>query len=290
MIIDIHNHADYHGYNAEQIVQNMDEHGIDVTCLLSWEAPTTDYDPGTKAFLSPFSDMPVPFERCVAYKGKAPKRFLLGYMPDPRLPDSIARFKAAIKLYDIRMGGELKLRMMYDNPDGIRMYRFCGENDLPVLLHLDYELDTGTYPWPNYWFGGGIDAFERALALCPETNFIGHAPGFWAHISGDGLYKTEAYPKAPVLPGGKVEALLEKYPNLYCDISAGSGHNALSRDYAFSQKFLETWQDRVLYGRDYYDGIHRELLEKTLSLPKEILEKIYCGNARRILRNGDDII
>ena len=287
MIIDIHNHADYHGYSVDKMLRNMDEQGIDITCLLSWEAPVSDYDPASKHALSPFSDTPVPFERCAAYKDKAPGRFLLGYAPDPRLPDSIERLKAAIELYDISICGELKLRMMYDNPDAVRMYRFCGQNGLPVLMHFDYELGGGTYPWPDYWYGGGIDALERVLALCPETNFIGHAPGFWAHISNDELYKTESYPKAPVIPGGRVEALLEKYPNLYCDISAGSGFNALNRDHAFTVKFLETWQDRVLFGRDYFDNVHQTLLDN-LPLPAPVLEKIYSGNALRILRRKID--
>ena len=74
-------------------------------------------------------------------------------------------------------------------------------------MHFDYELGGG--PWP-YWYGGGIEALERVLALCPETNFIGHAPGFWAHISGDRLYKTESYPKCPITRPGKIELLLEK--------------------------------------------------------------------------------
>ena len=288
MIIDIHNHADYHKYSAEKILENMDKYGINITCLTSWECPVTDYDPMTKQNFSPFSDMPVPFERCVSYKEKAPDRFLLGYAPDPRKPDSIDRLKAVIALYDISMYGELKLRMMYDDLDAIRMYRVCGEYGLPVLMHFDYELGGGTYPWTSYWYGGGLDVLERVLALCPETNFMGHAPGFWAHISDDAYYKTEAYPKKPVIPGGKIERLLEKYPNLYCDISAGSGNNALNRDHDFSRKFLETWQDRVVYGRDYFDNVHRETLE-SLSLSEDTLQKIYCGNAKRILRNGDKI-
>jgi predicted TIM-barrel fold metal-dependent hydrolase len=279
MIVDIHNHADYHGYSCEAMLRSMDENGIDVTCLLSWEAPPGEYDPATKHAFSPFSDMPVPFERCAAYKEKAPERFLLGFCPDPRRPDAAGRMKAALNLFGVSLCGELKLRMMYDNPDALRLYRFCGEHGLPVLLHLDYELD-------NWWYGGGIGALERALALCPETNFIGHAPGFWAHISGDGLYKTASYPGGPVLPGGQVERLLEQYPNLYCDISAGSGHNALDRDHGFARGFLQTWQDRVLFGRDYYDSIHRELLE-SLGLPAEVLRKIYEGNAKQILRGGN---
>jgi len=281
MIIDIHNHADYHGYSCEAMLRNMDENGIDITCLLSWEAPTTDYDPGTKHAFSPFSDNPVPFERCVAYKTQAPERFLLGFCPDPRRPDAIGRMKAVLGLYDLSMCGELKLRMMYDNPDAVRLYRFCGENGLPVLLHLDYEIS-------NWWYGGGIDALERALALCPETNFLGHAPGFWAHISGDECYKTQSYPKGPVIPGGRIEQLLAKYPNLYCDISAGSGLGALNRDCDFTRAFLLNWQDRVLYGRDYFDSAHRTLLE-SLGLPAAVLRKIYEGNARRILRGGENI-
>ena len=288
MIIDIHNHAEYHGYNAEKIIANMDENGIGVTCLMSWEAPENEYDPATKSAFSPLSRYPVPFERCIAYREKAPDRLLLGFAPDPREPDAIGRLRSAVELYDISICGELKLRMMYDNPDALRMYRFCGGAGLPVLMHFDYELGGGTYPWPNYWYGGGIEALERVLALCPETNFIGHAPGFWAHISNDGRHTSEAYPKGPLVPGGKIEALLEKYPNLYCDISAGSGHNALSRDLEYSHGFLERWQDRVLFGRDYFDGIHRALLE-SLSLSAEALEKIYNKNARRILRNGDKI-
>ena len=281
MIIDIHNHADYHGRDVDAMLRNMDENGIDVTCLLSWECPAHEYDPATKHAFSPVSDMPVPFERCVAYKERAPERFLLGFCPDPRRPDALGRMKAALALYDLSMCGELKLRMMYDNPDAIRLYRFCGENGLPVLAHLDYELS-------NWWYGGGIAALARALALCPETRFVGHAPGFWAHISDDGRYLTEAYPKGPVIPGGKLERLLERHPNLYCDISAGSGFNALNRDHEFTRAFLQTWQDRVLYGRDYYDSVHRELLDG-LGLPDEVLGKIYEGNARKILRNGEKL-
>jgi predicted TIM-barrel fold metal-dependent hydrolase len=229
--------------------------------------------------------MPVPFERCVAYKDTAPGRFLLGFCPDPRRPDAIERLLSVIGLYDISICGELKLRMMYDNPDAIRMYRVCGEHGLPVLIHLDYELGGGSWP---YWYGGGIDALERVLALCPETNFIGHAPGFWAHISNDALYQSEAYPKGTVIRGGRIERMLEKHPNLYCDISARSGHNALSRDLDFTREFLTTWQDRVLFGRDYYDGIHQELLER-LELSKEVLVKIQYVNAKSVLRNGNKI-
>ncbi len=289
MIIDIHNHADYHGYNLEKTLKNMDENKIDITCLLAWEAPEDEYNPETKPAFSPFSKMPVPFGRCVEYKKAAPERFLLGFCPDPRMPDAISRLKTVVELYDISICGELKLRMMYDNPDAIRLYRVCGEYGLPVLMHFDYEYDSGfSYPWPNWWYGGGIDVLERVLELCPETNFLGHAPGFWAHISDDAKYKTAPYPQGKVIPGGKIEKLLQKYPNLYCDISAGSGFRALNRDHEFTERFLTEYQDRILYARDYFDSVHQDLIEK-LNISENVKRKIYENNARKILRGGDKI-
>ncbi len=88
-----------------------------------------------------------------------------------------------------------------------------------------------------------------------------------------------------MLPGGKISQMLEQYPNLYCDISAGSGCNALSRAPAFSRDFLIRWQDRILFGRDYFDNRHQELLE-SLDLPGAVLEKIYSGNALRLVPVG----
>lgn len=286
MIIDIHNHADYHGMSARAVVENMDAYGIDKTVLLSWEAPLNEYQPDTKQNFSPFSEMPVPFERCVAYAEEYPDRFELGFCPDPRHPYAVQRLRAMAKLYPLRICGELKLRMMYDNPDAVRLYRAAGELGLPVLMHFDYDLpNQGGYPWGYYWYGGGIDALERVLKLCPETNFIGHAPGFWAHISADDQYLTRAYPKGKVTPGGRIEELLDRYPNLYCDISAGSGANALRRDPEFAYGFLTRWQDRVLYARDWFDNAHREFLDAS-PLAEEIKRKIYEGNARKILRDG----
>ena len=75
MIIDVHNHPDYYGYHPAKFLSNMDEFGIDYTCLLSWEAPVNDYDPGYKNSECPFTDVPTPFERCVAYRDRAPDRY-----------------------------------------------------------------------------------------------------------------------------------------------------------------------------------------------------------------------
>lgn len=115
----------------------------------------------------------------------------------------------------------------------------------------------------------------------PQTVFIGHAPGFWTHISGDDRHLKEPYPSGPVLLGGKAVEILRRYPNLWADLSAGSALNALSRDTDFGRDFLLEFQDQMLYGRDNFDNRLQEFLNG-LGLPADVLGKIYAGNARRL--------
>jgi hypothetical protein len=173
--------------------------------------------------------------------------------------------------------------MMYDNPDALRMFRFCGEKGLPVTVHLDYEFDKGVkYPRRNWWYGGGIEALERAVRACPDTAFLGHAPGFWAHISGDDQFDKVDYPQGKVVPGGKIPEMMRKYPNLYCDICGYSGYNGLHRDPEFAKEFILEFQDRILYARDDFDNVLQEFLNG-LGLPEDVLAKLYSGNALRLV-------
>jgi predicted TIM-barrel fold metal-dependent hydrolase len=288
MIIDAHNHPDWHGHNLARFLENMARHNIDRTWLLSWECPENEYDPAYNHVSVKYPRGPIPFSQCLRYKERAPDRFVLGYAPDPRRPDAIDQLQAAVSVYGVQVYGELKLRMTYDNPDALRMFRFCGEKGLPVTVHIDYEFDTGRkYPRPNWWYGGGIEAFERAVRACPETIFIGHAPGFWAHISNDDQFDVVAYPKGKVLPGGKVVQMFRQYPNLHADLSAGSGLNALKRDPEFALDFILEFQDRLLYARDYFDNLHQEFIN-SLGLPDEVLAKIYARNALNLVPDKSD--
>lgn len=285
MIIDAHNHPDWYGHNVDKFVRNMDAHQIDVTWLLSWEQPQDEY-PNALFSIIPDPDPtgPISYKRCVEYVRRYPERFVLGWAPDPRRPWAIERLKQAIELDGVRIYGELKLRMLYDDPDAIRMLRFCGEMGLPVILHLEYEVAAPNgSPRPTWWWGGTIETLERILQLCPETIIIGHAPGFWVHISGgEGLAGKQFAEKEPVMPGGRLPELLERFPNLYCDISAGSGFRALDRDKPFARRFVTAYQDRILYGRDCFDHKHQELL-RGLGLSQDILDKVLSGNAMRLV-------
>ncbi len=289
-IIDAHNHPDWHGHNFDRFLRNMDQYNIDQTWLLSWECQDHEYSNNyldkIPAGVLGSANGPIPFERCLRYIERAPERFILGYCPDPRHPAACDKLRAAHEIYGARICGEFKFRMMYDNPDAIMLCRQAGELKMPVVLHFDYNYRLNCHEAWSEWWGGTIQTLERLLQACPETIFMGHAPGFWIHISGDKLYKQGVYPpdNAPVLPGGEIPRLLRCYPNLYCDISAGSGWRALSRDLSFSQNFLSEFQDRICYARDYFDNIHQELLN-SLDLPESVLNKIYSGNAEKILKD-----
>ena len=87
------------------------------------------------------------------------------------------------------------------------------------------------------------------LKKYPKTTFIGHADAFWANV--DAKYANEAsYPTGPITRGGVTDKLLGDYANLFGDLSANSGNNALSRDAAFTADFLKRHQDKLIFGSD----------------------------------------
>ena len=47
-----------------------------------------------------------------------------------------------------------------------------------------------------------------------------------------------------------VPELFSKYPNLYGDLSANSGGQAIMRDSEFGLKFLEKYSDRLFFATD----------------------------------------
>jgi predicted TIM-barrel fold metal-dependent hydrolase len=288
-IIDAHNHPDWHGHDLNKFLANMDQNGIEKTWLLNWECPDNEYEAFYKRVVSaPVLGSltgPIPFSRCVSYKERAPDRFVLGYCPDPRLPDACARLEAAHKIYGAKVCGELKCRMMYDNPDALRLFKLAGELGMPVTFHLQYDMQLTRNDPRHEWWGGTIDTIERVLQACPDTVFLGHAPGFWIHISNDELWRTSTYPAegAKVVPGGRLPELMRKYPNLYGDMSAGSGRCSLTRDPEFAKEFLVEFQDRIVYARDDFDNRHQPFIQ-SLGLSNEVLEKIYHANAEKLIK------
>ena len=84
---------------------------------------------------------------------------------------------------------------------------------------------------------------------------------------------------------------MRKYPNLYGDLSAGSGCNALKRDEEYGIKFMNEFQDRLMFGIDNYSTpddppplmVYLKELLAGSKITQELFDKITHGNAIRIL-------
>ena len=283
MLIDCHQHTNWHGKDCNAVVADMDRCGIDVSWLLSWEVPEGEYDPHYFSAFDP-RRIGMPFDDIVHACERHPTRFIAGYAVDPRRPDAIERLEASVKMFHVRVYGELKLRILFDDPDAVRMFQRCGELGLPVLFHIDIpDKVRPKPPHRDYWYCVDIDRLETVLKLCPETIFIGHAPGFWRHISGDGYTAESAYPKGEITPGGRVPELLSKYKNLYADLSAGSGLTAISRPpETHGRKFLIEFQNKLMFGRDCFSDDLMNFLKKQ-KLPQGVWDKITFQNALKLV-------
>jgi len=285
VIIDAHQHPCWHGHNIDEIVENMDRFGIERSWLLTWEAARCEYPTSTLRDLDPrYSARGIPLESVLEGCQQFPDRFVPGYAPDPRLPASKDRLQAAVQIHGVRVYGEWKFRVLLDDPMCVEMFRLCGRLGLPALVHMDVPYLPPSDPESpcEYWYGGTADNLERTLQRCPDTVFIAHGPGWWRYVSGDADQRPEPYPDGPVTPAGRAIDLMRRYENLFGDLSAGSGSNALSRDTAFARKFVEEFQDRLLFGRDQFDDGLLKLLE-SLNLSRQAMDKILSGNALRLV-------
>ena len=268
MIVDCHMHVNWLGHNVHTLVKHLDDLGVDKTWLLTWELVNGLSYPGYVHL----SEAEV-WAACEAY----PDRFVPFYAPDPQRPDAERVLRDAIKK-GLKGFGECKVRLCLDNPDLFKLFRIAADNGLPILLHLDVPFAP---PW-DFWYCYDMDRLGQLLAALPHANFIGHGPGFWRHISGDEAACDNPYPTGKVTPGGKIDKFLKRYPNLYCDLSAGSGLSAISRDPARGKRFLVKHSTRILYGTDYYD---RRLMDYLygLGLESAVLRRIMGQNAMKLI-------
>lgn len=176
--------------------------------------------------------------------------------------------------------GEVKYTDMHD-PRQYDLYAVCATHGLPVLGHVDSDLS----------------GLEQVLKDFPRVNFIAHGVEFWANMS-KGVAGTEAYPKGQVAPNNPVETLLSGYGNLYADVSANSGYNALTRDPEYGSVFVRRFAHKLLYGTDWpclrvqrlpperfgEDGRHLSLLRRLLKNTGD-LDQVLGGNLLRLLPN-----
>ena len=255
------------------LLKFMDAHGIERAALLPIESPEEAHYYVTTHYV---------LNVCKRY----PKRFIPFCNVDPRIgsSDTSTDFRIILAEYKERgcKGyGEAMSGLPIDDPRLQKLYETCGELGLPVVYHIDALRNVDEKGFPR---------FEAMLRKFPETVFVGHAQHFWAEISGDVTQEDFGrYPKGKIAPGGAVPRLMAEYPNLYADISAGSGYNALTRDPEYGYAFLERFQNKLFFGTDLCRN-HQEIqiipyLKNARAegrISRMAYDKIARGNAIRV--------
>ncbi|MCH8149846.1 MAG: amidohydrolase family protein, partial [Planctomycetes bacterium] len=282
---DIHTHlgAFYHGkeLTAELLVRFMDAHHVEKSCVLPLISPEA-------------APIPQPVSTAIDAFKKYPDRIIPFCVVDPRAVSApprrtghVAGVKGLIgilkryKESGCQGVGEHKTGMFFDSTQNMFLYEACTSVGLPILFHLD---DIRNIDTP------GLPRLERVLKAFPDLPLMGHAAGFWASISADATRRDFGrYPNipTPVKPGGALDVLFSKHPNLYGDLSEPGGYRAIARDPKFGREFIIRNADQLLFGTDVLmpnqDIPHFELFE-SLDLPEDVRYKVYRGNAIKVLK------
>ena len=255
MIIDCHAHltgADYanvarklgrKSFTAAGLLKRMDIDGIDRSVLLPVGNPENLEVLGVAT--NP---------ECLQAYRRHPDRLIPFCNIDPRAMYNTpkADLSALMNIYR-DMGckgiGEVCASLSILDPRFLNLFHHAGQCGLPVLFHLTGKR-RGTYGMIDRLHLPGL---ETVLKQFPDTVFIGHAMAFWGEIDGDlSPAGRETYPKTPIRKEGRLWTLLATYPNLYGDLSAGSGYNAISRDPEAGWRFLQTFSRKLFYGTDRF--------------------------------------
>ncbi len=279
-IIDIHQHMHYHGRTDEQMLTHQKNMGITTTILLPAGSPvnTASTHFGVSNALEAQAGGN---GTCYEFAHNHSKRFLLGANEVPDLPSAVQEIEKYLKLGAVIIG-ELKFGVECDSPEMQKIYQLAQTYNVPVLMHWQYKMY-------NY----GFERFYKMLEKYPKVNFIGHAQTWQANI--DKKYKDQSvlYPKGTVTKGGLTDRYLSNYPNMYGDLSAGSGLNALTRDEGFTQDFFDRHQDKLLYGSDCADAIGKgkdcdgsQIIETVgrLASTKRVERKLLYENAKKLFQ------
>jgi predicted TIM-barrel fold metal-dependent hydrolase len=283
--IDIHTHLGtfYFGkeLTADELVRMMDKHFVEKSVVLPLVSPeSSPYPQTSEAALAAHRQHPerlIPF-CCVDPRAATLPPLRSGHVPGVKgLIDILKRYQDA----GARGLGEHKTGLVLDHPQMLQLYEACDTVGFPILFHLDDIRNPDT---------PGLPRLERVLKAFPKLPLIGHAAGFWASISGDA---TDAdfgrYPEIPkpTTPGGALDRLMAKYPNLYGDLSEPGGEKAIARDPVFGRSFIIRNANQLLFGTDFLmtgQTVPQFELLASLNLPDEVQYKIYRGNAIKLLK------
>ena len=298
MIVDIHTHITGRGFpelrrlydrktfSARTLLMRMDMEGIDKSLILPIVNPENADNLGLVGNRECISACRKHSDRLVPFCNIDPR----GLWNTPR-----ADFSGLIRVYK-SLGckgiGEMCANLPITHPLYKNLFHHAGLQNMPVLFHLT-AMRRGMY--------GAIDKFhlpglEEVLGEFPDTVFIGHAPAFWNEIDGNLSVKDrEEYPSTPIRKKGRVQKLFAAYPNLYGDLSAGSGYNAVSRDPEVGYRFMQKFNRRLFFGTDRFESKDEPIppilpfmkkARRTGKITNAAFENIMHRNYERVLDKG----
>jgi predicted TIM-barrel fold metal-dependent hydrolase len=270
-ILDLHQHTPYNNRLRDLVLAHQEQHRVKTTVMLPGEGWMLKIIGGNR--------------ECASFQAAHADRYVRFASADPVESRAIDVLRGNIQRGAIGIG-EMKYHVAVDSPEMQRVYKLAEEMQVPVLLHFEYET-----------YNTGFERFDKVLKAYPKVNFIGHAQTWWGNVSAD-LDQLDLYPKGPVKPGGLTDKLLGDYANLYADLSAGSGLNAITRDPEFYRGFIARHSSKLLWGSDCDcndgkgGGIRSGfcLAERSLALLRKLApdaptyRKIVYGNAARVLK------
>ena len=153
--------------------------------------------------------------------------------------------------------------LFFDDPKNMVLFAACAKAGLPVMFHMDRGRNLDEK---------GLPRLENVLKTYPNLILIAHSD-WWKNL-GDGT----------------CDRLLQKYPNLYADLSCTVGRSVIGRDKKFAREFFIRNADKLLFGTDSgwwslklgQKPAPEFALIDELKLPKEVEDKICRGNAERL--------
>jgi predicted TIM-barrel fold metal-dependent hydrolase len=263
----------------EQLIEVYDSLGIEQAVLLPGVAPECVKTPQSN-------------EEIVRIARKYEGRFIPFCNVDPRAMTNSADAPLGHLLDHYRnLGckgvGEVQANLPILDARVQNLFACCEKAELPLTFHLAPQIGGlyGLYDDP------GLPQLERSIQKFSKLKFFAHSQTFWAEM---GRLETPAdrygYPRSPITEEGVVPKLFRRYENLYGDLSAGSGCNALQRDRKFGIEFMNEFQDRLFFGTDITaPGTPTPLVDYMLELKNSgeisetVFNKIARENAVRVL-------
>jgi predicted TIM-barrel fold metal-dependent hydrolase len=278
-IIDIHQHLGYSGRADEVLLAHQRAMGATTTILLPAGRPVNT--PSTHdGFSNGLQASCLGNAACRQFARAHPKAILFGANEVPDVEGAVQEIERYVKSGAVAIA-EQKFGVECDSPAMQQIYQAAQTHHVPVLMHWQFQMY-------NY----GFDRFYKMLEKYPKVNFLGHAQLWWANIDKN-ADPAVPYPPGPVAPGGLTDRYLGDYANMYGDLSAGSGLNALTRDEAFTREFLARHQDKLVYGSDCSDldgagpkclGAQIIAAVRRLAPAKSVERKLLYGNAKKLFR------